>query len=687
MLLTRKNLTVLLIFFTFWNISHAQDHQQLDFVIENIIEHLTEKEEDTHDVNELFEKLVELTENPVNINSATENELHKLPFFNAFQIHSLREYINTYGEFLSIYELPMVFGFSEQFVKLIEPFIIVEPGNTGKDKKTTSRIRHEVILRSQRIIQEQIGYSEAKKGSKYIGNPYKIYSRYRVKQEGRFSAGITTEKDPGEHFFHDSLGNQIDYYSAHASFENLGFAERIIVGDYNASFGQGLVLWTGFASGKSSYTTEINRYATKLTPYTSTAENQFLRGGGATLKLSKNLKSSIFFSHKKIDGNLERSDNKLSDKSIFSSFQTSGYHNTVSLLNDKDAVTEKLFGINLESVIRSGRFGITAIAHKFDAYFLKDKNPYNTLHFSGEEYQAGSFYYRFNNKKIVLFGENAFNNVNDFALLNGIDYFIHPQLSLSILHRHFEPGYFSLYSDAFNESSKTQNENGTYLGIKFYPTTKLTLNSYFDMYKFPWLRYQVDAPSQGRDFFTEIIYSINTNSNLSVRFKNEHKNKNVSTDVVSRTSTLGEEILNKVRIHFDYKPIESIGLRSRLEFSNYSLASEKENGLLFYQDFHFHPVEVPFSAQLRFAFFNTDGYNSRIYAYENDLLYTFNIPAYFNKGKRFYINLRYKLSNKISFYLKFSQSHFNNSETIGSGLNEINGNKKSEIKAQVRLKF
>ena len=596
------------------------------------------------------------------------------------------EYIKNYGEFLSIYELPLVFGFTEQFVKLIEPFITITSSENRTFRKPTPRVRHEIILRSQRVIEEQAGYSE-KEGTKYIGDPYKIYARYRVKQEGKFSAGITTEKDAGEYIFNDTLGTQLDFYSAHVNLENVGFAERIIVGDYNMNFGQGLVLWTGFSSGKSSYTTDINRYATKITPYISAAENQFFRGVGTTLELGKKFNASIFFSHKKVDGNIEGVDSIISNKSIFSSFQTSGYHNTTSLLEDKDAVAENLFGINLESIFECGIIGLTGISHNFNAYFLKEEKPYNAVHFQGDGYRAGSIYYRFRKKKVVFFGENALNNSKDFALLNGVDYFIHPQLSLSVLHRYFEPGYFSLYSNSFSESGKPQNENGTYLGIKFYPTTKITLNSYFDMYKFPWLRYQVDAPSGGRDFFAEIIYSISSNTKLSVRYKNECKSKNTSATSDSKTAILTNETVNKMRVHFDYNPTECISLRSRVEFLNYSLGGENEDGILMYQDIHFHPVEKPFSVQLRFAFFNTEGYKSRICAYENDLLYTFNIPAYFNEGIRFYINLRYKLSKKISLYIKYAQSNFNGSETVGSGLNEIRGNKKSEMKAQLRLKF
>ena len=93
----------------------------------------------------------------------------------------------------------------------------------------------------------------------------------------------------------------------------------------------------------------------------------------------------------------------------------------------------------------------------------------------------------------------------------------------------------------------------------------------------------------------------------------------------------------------------------------------------------------PFSGVLRLQYFETDGYNSRIYAYENDVLYSYSIPAFYDKGYRYYVTFNYDLTQKLSFWLRWAQTIYRDKTSIGSGLDEIDGNKRSEIKFQVRL--
>jgi hypothetical protein len=96
---------------------------------------------------------------------------------------------------------------------------------------------------------------------------------------------------------------------------------------------------------------------------------------------------------------------------------------------------------------------------------------------------------------------------------------------------------------------------------------------------------------------------------------------------------------------------------------------------------------TPYAAVLRLQYFETDSYNSRIYAYENDVLYSYSIPAFYDKGFRYYLTINYYLGKRISFWLRWAQTIYRDKTTVGSGLDEINGNKKSEVKVQARWVF
>ena len=122
---------------------------------------------------------------------------------------------------------------------------------------------------------------------------------------------------------------------------------------------------------------------------------------------------------------------------------------------------------------------------------------------------------------------------------------------------------------------------------------------------------------------------------------------------------------------------------------DYKLENNKtEKGYLVYQDVVFNKIGKPLSVTFRYALFQTDSYNARIYAYENDMLSSYSIPAYYDRGSRFYIMLDYNITRKIEIWLRYSQTFYDNQTVISaSSLNEIQGNTKSEIKAQVRFKF
>ena len=94
-----------------------------------------------------------------------------------------------------------------------------------------------------------------------------------------------------------------------------------------------------------------------------------------------------------------------------------------------------------------------------------------------------------------------------------------------------------------------------------------------------------------------------------------------------------------------------------------------------------------YSFSLRYILFSTDSYDSRIYAYENDVLYSYSIPAYYHTAYRYYILVRYKINKSLDFWIRYSATRFSDTESIGSGNDEIEGNSKSDIKIQVRLKF
>ena len=172
-----------------------------------------------------------------------------------------------------------------------------------------------------------------------------------------------------------------------------------------------------------------------------------------------------------------------------------------------------------------------------------------------------------------------------------------------------------------------------------------------------------------------------------MRYKFELKKKN-QTDNEGPFDYLVNEQRQSVRFNARYKISDAVTLGNRIEWMNYRIGKSKpENGFVIYQDATFKMLSFPLSFNARLAIFKTSSYNSRIYTYENDVLYSFSIPAYYGNGMRYYLTLRYSVTRNIDFWVRFSQTQMFDSKTIGSGLDMIDASHKSEIKLQMRLRF
>ena len=660
-------------------ISNAQETDK-NKIIESIIESHIDKIDEQTDVALIIEDLEGFLENPININATSAVELSKLYVLNDVQINKLHEYLTNYGPALSIFELKTIDGFTPDLLQKIEPFIWFGPREEAKKKDDIFKYgKNQLLLRTLGTVQKANGYQQREDGSTpYEGNQYRYYTRYKYEARDRFSAGVTAEKDPGESFFTGSNKQGFDFYSAHISMNVNQTLENISVGDFLVRAGQGLVLWQGFTSGKSENVLGISKTNQGIRPSTAVDENLFFRGAATTLKFGK-AKLSIFYSQKNDDGNIAGTD---STGFFITSLQTSGYHRTTSEIADKNSVRNTNYGGLFSWNFSNLKIGATFVRQQLNLPLIPASQLYNQFRFSGTENLTGGIDYIYNKGKYQLFGEAAISKSKGKAFVQGAVINLNDQLSFSALFRHFDKNYQSLWANTFAEGSNISNESGLYFGTRVLPVKFVTLSAYSDFYSSPWINYSTAAPSNGWDVLAQVDFVLSKKAEFYIRFKNEEKEVKFIQD--ERYVNLPEQT-RKLRFHFNYKINEKINLKTRAEHAFYK-GLEKENGIMIFQDFQYQSgTNLNFSA--RIAWFSTDSYNSRIYAYENDMLYTFSIPAYYGKGFRTYLNLNYKITKNIDCWFKIANTSWNDREIISSGYNEIQGNNKTEFKLQLRLKM
>ena len=669
-----------------------EDHH----LIEELIEEITSVDPPGIDPELLYEELMHLMINPVDLNSAGRDELARLWFLNELQINNLLMYRDEHDGLLTLYELQYIEGFSQDDIRKVLPFVTVDREVTVMAITPSGVLRqgrHQYFLRAQQVLQEQRGFSAisdsalaASPGSRYLGSPLKLYSRYRFNYGSRVEAGFVAEKDAGEEFFRGSNPRGFDFYSGHLRINDIGRLRTVALGDFQAGFGQGLVLWPGLAFGKSSSVLNIRKSPRGIQKYSSVDENMFFRGAGVTCGFSGGTTGSFFVSRKKIDAGISVTgeDGRILE---VSSLQTTGLHATSSQVANRKVLGETIMGGNFNYNHRLFRVGATVATLRYDAGLMPSERIYNQYDFRGSRNTNLGIDYQFSAGPVRFFGEGAVSSSGGTALLSGAMANLSSKISMSALYRNYARDYHAYFSNGFRENTRTANEKGFYLGALVHPFRRLRLSAYVDFFSFPWMRYSAWAPSSGNEYFLQLDFDHSRNLHMYLSFRNKSKPENAPSGE-SHVRDLFDAGMIRLRYHINYFVSPALEFRNRLELSRYDREDiSPERGFLLYQDILFRPANLPFSLAFRYALFDTDSYNARLYAYENDVLYAYSMPAYYDRGYRTYLLVQYSAGDLVDLWVRCSLTKMPGRESIGSGLNEITGNARSEIKAQVRLRF
>ncbi|MEQ9423463.1 MAG: helix-hairpin-helix domain-containing protein [Cyclobacteriaceae bacterium] len=690
----KKAVIILLVSFICLQANAQVQRPEID--VQSFAEEIFEFQDEDINYEDLYESLLLLYTNPINLNSATRDDLISLYALEPIQIENFFDYKESNGPLLSIYELQAVPGFDVTTIQKILPFVSLEerPSDT---RSLWQRIKEEennyLLYRMERTLEKQKGYSEPELNSsgepetRYNGGRNKHYLRYRVSRSKDFSFGFTMEKDAGEQFQFDKSSNTygVDFLSFHAMLENKGRLKSIVIGDYQLQFGQGLLLGAGFNPGKGSETiTTIRRSSTGVRAYSSVLETGFYRGIAATYNLNS-IDITGFYSNHLQDANI-RNDSTFTEFDEFvSSIQGSGFHRTDSEIRNKDQVREQAVGVNVtyRSPNRQFQSGITFMNTAYDVALFKTPNTYNQFEFQGRSnYNVGLFgNYVWQN--LNFFGETAISKSGGIGSVGGVVASLSSQLSMSVVLRNYQKDFHSFYGNAFGEGSRNINERGIYWGLKFAPIRRIIVTAYYDYFRFPWLRFGVEGPSEGNEYLIRATYKPTRKLVLYGQLRKETKERNLLSE--GNLQLLAEGVKYNYLLNLDYDATKVFSMKSRLQWSSFEFDSELTRGFAIIQDFNFDFGKIRLST--RFALFDTDDFDNRQFAYEKDVLYAFSIPAYNGVGIRNYFLIQYKPTRKITVWARLARSVRNDVDTFGSGLNEINADHRTDLKLQVRFMF
>jgi hypothetical protein len=652
--------------------------------VEQQLENLADLEQTETEDDSYLQQLELYRRYPININTAEPSELRELRMLTDLQIVNFFSYRRIFGAFVSIYELQAVPTWDVNTVRKLIPFLTVaSPLSVTKDfANRFDQGRHTLLLRFTQILEPSKGFKDTVAETKYLGSPQRYFFRYRYTYKNLLQFGVVGDKDAGEQFFSGAQNLGFDFYSIHLFARNIGSIKALALGDFTVNMGQGLIQWQSLAFKKSVDVLGVKRQSTVLRPYNSAGEFTFNRGAGITIRKG-NFDVTAFGSIRSLDAN--HVSDTVTYEDYVSSFLTSGYHRTQSEIAEKSNLKQLSYGGSIKYLGNRWQIGVNAVNYHFSQPVKKTPETYNLFALSGNSWYNVSVDYNYTYKNFHFFGEAAGDKNFNKAFLNGLLVSVDPRVDVSLVHRAIEKDYQAVNGNAFTENIYPTNERGFYSGVTIRPTAAWRLDAYADIYKFPWLKSNVDAPSYGKDFLVQLTYVPNKQMEVYTIFKNERKQTN-QPDNTTVTNYIENFPRQNWRMQVGYKITNAIALRSRAEVIWYDRKGKNaEQGFLSFFDFIYKPLTKPFSGVLRLQYFETDGYDSRLYAYENDILYSYSIPTFYDEGYRYYLTLTYDATKKVSLWLRLAQYVYRNKNVIGSGQDEIAGNTKTEVKIQARF--
>ncbi|MBK9290069.1 MAG: helix-hairpin-helix domain-containing protein [Bacteroidetes bacterium] len=674
------------------------------------LEELAENADETADFTDLLDAYLFYSEQKIDLNSPQISELEALRLLNSFQIEKLTEYRRRYGPLLSVYELGLIEGFDDMVLEVLLPVVRVGDG-TAKQKlphplTILRRGRNQVISRYEQVLEKREGYLPisdsafaAKPNSRYLGGPEKFFIRHQFNYRNRVRAGLVMEKDPGEPFFISRIPDTIrslltskqrngfDFYSAHFFIRDVGMVKALALGDYHLNFGQGLTLWSGLSFGKSTEPSSIMRYGQGIRPSASLNEALFMRGAAATVGV-RNFDLTLFYSHRPVDASLTMlTDSLAGEEFLITSIQETGLHRTVTELNRKHATTLTAYGGRLAYRSRRLELGFTAHASATGVNFMPREYPYNKFRINNGQNSVQGADFRLVFPHIIGFGELSRSQNGGMAGLAGILAQPAGFVTLSLAYRNYDKHYQNDFSAAFAENTYTNNEKGIYGGVVAALAPGWKLTAFADHFTFPWLRYLTDGPSFGQDYYVQLDHRFSRRADAYVRYRTKTRMKDFN-DPWNYIDFQVPYTRQSLRFHLNTQPMRGITLRNRFELVHYrEHLSEATVGYLIYQDVLYRPSGSRLELTFRYMLFDAPDYNSRLYVYENDVLYAFSIPMFYDRGTRTYLMLRYRASQKLDFWARIGQTWYADRASIGSGLETIEGNRRTDLKFQLRYKF
>ena len=501
----------------------------------------------------------------------------------------------------------------------------------------------------------------------YEGSADALLLKYSYRCTEGINAGFVAEKDAGESFFRASNPHGFDYFSGYVQYQGKGRVRQVVAGDYQLQFGQALAMGMGFRPRNADPGTVCDA-AYGLKAHTAANESQFFRGAALTFGCWKWMEATLFLS-------MRHADAVLSD-SAYTSRSVTGYHRTASEIAKEDAAREFSAGCYLVRNGRSMHVGAGCYLLREAMPLLPSDKTYARFRFSGGSLWNGSTDFTWNLGHTTLFGELACSGNGSAAFVGGAVCEAQECLRFSLLLRLLPKDYQAI-PDVLDGSYDLSNVQSLQLCCRMLLGKRGTLDADWSYCRYPWLRYQTDAPSQGSALRLRFCTTDHGGGAWLFLYRWNRKEGNCQDDALR---IIQPDDLHASRVRWEWKPEERWRIRLQWDGALYGGADSWSKGGMWSQQLTCSLRKIRYS--LSFACFDTDSYQAALYLSEQDVRYATSVVSCSGRGVRLYGLVTWRLSAAWSMQAKLTCCRYADRDAVGSGATQIDKPHKTEIRLQ-----
>lgn len=627
---------------------------------------------------------------PMNINTATREQLLRLPFMDEASVDSLLAYRTKHRAFTDLSELLFIYRIGYDARRFLPLFLTCSPL-----PKTPPALR-EMLWQGKFALDSRVDiplYARAGESEhtpferRYLGSRLRHDLRLHYAHTNRLSYGITLEKDPYEPFgarIATPLGVRnnfpYDFFSFHLAYRSLR-GQQFIVGDYRLRSGQGLLFGTT-AFGTKSHWLQQSPRAIILRPYRSRGEADYYRGIATQLLLPwqrphEQLSLTAFASLKSLDART------IGDTLL--TFYTSGLHRNIAELSHRRTASVWTAGANLSWSAPKAHLGVSGYYAHYSHVVAPVLRPYNRYYLRGQT--AGGMAldgYAKLSREWLWQGEVALDAQLHYALSHTLRYTSsnsNDAFQIYAQHRSISPRFVAPFGYTLMQNSRVANEHGILLATIFSPFAKMRVTAYIDGSYHPEARYRSLPQSKVLETFAEVRWE--SNNQRYWLFSHKMKTKEETPSGLSQ---------------MEFRTTHRFSLQHFLHTTRFSLVPALRTTL------YHSPTQSArwgYMVSLRagytphprwrwagfLALFSSDDHTTRLFAYEPQLLGITNFPSYNHKGSRLVLQGQWEMRPNLHLSMRWGCLKLFDQATIGTGLQAIASSWQNDFTAQVRWTF